>query len=663
MKLGVCYYPEHWPPERWAVDARMMCDAGLSIVRIAEFAWQKMEPEEGEFTFEWLDNAIETLHAAGLKVVLGTPTATPPAWLCTAHPEILPVDANGHRRRFGSRRHYCSNQPVYHEHTRRIVQAMAQRYGHHPAIIGWQTDNEFGCHDTTRCYCETCAQKFRVWLKARYNTLDELNHAWGTVFWSQTYSDWDEIQPPNLTVTEANPSQVLDYYRFSSDSVVAYQQIQIDILRATVSKSHFITHNLMGAFPDLDYHDLSRPLDFVTWDSYPTGHSETSQLYNPHETRTLFAHDVGDPYVTGFGHDLTRGVKQAPYWVMEQQAGNVNWAAYNSGVRPGTVRLWTWHALASGADAVIYFRWRAGLFAQEQHHSGLLHHDASPNVGYNDVVSMKSELEFMSKISAVPTQAEVALLHDYDDLWAIQLQPHNKDFAYQRHLFVYYRALQRLGIPVDIASKDADLNQYKLVIAPTVFTSQQGLADKLAGYVQSGGNLLFGVRTGIKTESNLVTDRPLPGVFREMVGATVTAWHSLPPGASYALRSDLPNFDSAQLWAESLNPDADTLALASYTTTPFEGQAAITDHAYGNGHVFYVGLYPTLDQTQALLFHLSIQLGLEQLARLPEGLIACRRGVHLILLNFTDASLTAEVGDQMVTVAGRDIQVIAKPGS
>jgi beta-galactosidase len=299
----------------------------------------------------------------------------------------------------------------------------------HPAIIGWQTDNEF-CHDT-RCYCETCAQKFRAWLKARYKTIDELNQAWGAVFWSQTYSNWDEIQPSNLTVTEANPSHALDYYRFSSDTVVAYQQIQIDILRSTVSRSQFVTHNLMGTFPDLDYHDLSQPLDFVTWDSYPTGYQETTQLYNQNETRPVFAHDVGDPYVTGFCHDLTRGIKKAPYWVMEQQAGNINWAIYNPGIRPGTVRLWTWHALASGADAVVYFRWRACLFAQEQYHSGLLHHDASPDVGYDDVVAMKNE---WNNVESNWIDAGTGrLLHDYDDLWACA-QPHNKDFAYQRHL-------------------------------------------------------------------------------------------------------------------------------------------------------------------------------------------------------------------------------------
>jgi beta-galactosidase len=253
---------------------------------------------------------------------------------------------------------------------------------------------------------------------------------------------------------------------------------------------------------------------------------------------------------------------------------------------------------------------------------------------------------------------QVALLHDYDNLWALQLQPHRRGFSYQRHLFVYYRALQGLGIPVDIVSQDADLSRYKLVIAPTIFISNPTSADKLAGYVQGGGNILFGVRTGIKTETNLVTDQPLPGVFRDLAGTTVTAWHSLPPGISYDMQSDLSHFASAQVWAESLKPDANTRVLAGYKSTPFAGQAVLTDHEYGKGHVFYLGLYPTLDQAQTLLLNLAPQFGIKRLARLPEGLIACVRGSNVILLNFTDAPLTAEVDGQLITVAGRDVQIV-----
>jgi len=409
MKLGVCYYPEQWPADRWPIDARMMREAGLSIVRIGEFAWAMMEPVKGHFTWEWLDQVIETLAGEGLQIVLGTPTAAPPAWLVHADPEVLPVDAQGRRRHFGSRRHCCANSPAYRQHTERIVAAMAARYASHLAVIGWQIDNEFGCHDTARCYCPNCARAFRQWLKVRYHTLDAVNEAWGAVFWSQTYSDWDEIEPPILTIAEANPSQVLDYYRFSSDSWLEYQQLQIDILRSAISQSsaedspqqQFVTTNLMGIFPDLDYRALANPLDLVTWDSYPTRSADmqSERLYPLDEVGSTPAHsyDVGDPAITGFSHDLTRGLKRAPFWVMEQQCGYINNSLFNTGVRSGAVRLWTWHALASGASAVVYFRWRATLYAQEQYHSGLLNQDSSPATGYLDLVKMQAELGLMAQ--------------------------------------------------------------------------------------------------------------------------------------------------------------------------------------------------------------------------------------------------------------------------
>ena len=308
-----------------------------------------MEPAEGQFAWDWLDEAIATLAAAGLEVVLGTPTAAPPAWLTHDDPDVLPVDAQGRVRNSGTRRHYCPTSPTYRRHSERIVRAMAQRYGRHPAVVGWQIDNEFGCHDTVRCYCDQCAAAFRDWLKRKYGTLEALNEAWGAVFWSQNYGRWEEIRLPNLTPTGANPSHVLDYDRFASETTVAYQQLQVDLLRQHTA-GQFITTNTLGLFDDLNHHDLARPLDFIAWDSYPTGYAEMhgESLYLPDKPSGSFAYDVGDPYVTGFCHAQARGYKQAPFWVMEQQCGPVNWARFNTIVRPGTVRLWTWHALAGG---------------------------------------------------------------------------------------------------------------------------------------------------------------------------------------------------------------------------------------------------------------------------------------------------------------------------
>jgi beta-galactosidase len=669
MKLGVCYYPEHWPEQRWPVDARLMRQAGLSLVRIADFAWVAIEPDEGEFSWDWLDRAIGVLAAEGLQIVLCTPTASPPPWLCRAYPDILPVDVQGRRRRFSSRRHYCPNNPTYHKHTERIVSAMTSRYGGHPAVVAWQVDNEFGCHDTARCYCEACAASFRSWLEAKYGTIAALNQAWGTIFWSQTYGDWSEIDPPNLTIAGPNPSHLLDYYRFSSDSYVNYQGLQITILRSSISDNQLITTNFMSQYTDLDYYDLASALDFVSVSSYPTGHAESrSGTYMPSSVQPNLPYDVGDPYIYSLVYTLMRGFKQKrPFWIMEQQCGNVNWGEYNTGIRPGTVRLWTWHALASGAEAVLYFRWRAGLFAQEQLHSGLLNHDASPAVGFADLQAMKADRSLMSEVAREPHKAEIGFLLDFDSIWGLRFQPHHRYFGFMRHLFVFYRALQRLGIPADVLSTGTDLSAYKLVILPSAFVATEQLASTLKDFTRAGGMVLFGVRSGFKTTDNRVIDLPLPGYFRDLVCATVTDWHSLPPGTSYDLKTTFPGIvGPATVWAEALHPvsseaqvlDPNLQILAHYTSGPFKSRAALVEHKVGAGRALYLGWFPSDQQAEMLLAHLASQAGIKSLAALPEGLIAIQRGKYIVLLNFTDEPLQATVNERPLIVGPRDLEVL-----
>ena len=276
MKLGCCYYPEHWPESIWAEDARRMRKMGLSLVRIGEFAWSRIEPEPGHYDWDWLDRAIDTLAAAGLKVILGTPTATPPKWLLDSMPDMVAIDENGRPRGFGSRRHYCFSHEGYRAECRRIVTALATRYGNHPAIVIWQTDNEYGCHDTVLSFSVAAAAAFRNWLAARYGAVEALNAAWGNVFWSMEYRAFAEIDPPHLTVTEANPAHWLDYRRFASDQVVSFNREQVDILSA-LSPGRDITHNFMGFFTEFDHHAVGgRDIDVATWDSYPLGYPSNS---------------------------------------------------------------------------------------------------------------------------------------------------------------------------------------------------------------------------------------------------------------------------------------------------------------------------------------------------------------------------------------------------
>ena len=348
MKLGVCYYPEQWPESLWADDARRMAELGIRHVRIGEFAWSRIEPSPGELQWDWLDRAVETLARAGLEVVMGTPTATPPKWLVDRHPGMLAVDAQGRERRFGSRRHYDFSSDAYLEEARRIVTLQAQRYGRHPAVTAWQTDNEYGCHDTVVSWSDQAVRRFRLWLRERYGTVARLNEAWGNVFWSQEYRSFDEIDAPLLTVTESNPAHRFDFRRFASDEVLRFNRMQVEILREH-APGRPVSHNFMLFFTEFDHHKVAADLDFVGWDSYPLGALEMFWFSDEEKRRWL---RTGHPDFAAFHHDLYRGMSRLPFWVMEQQPGPVNWAHWNPSPKDGMVRLWTWEAFAHGAGVV-----------------------------------------------------------------------------------------------------------------------------------------------------------------------------------------------------------------------------------------------------------------------------------------------------------------------
>lgn len=650
MNLGVCYYPEHWPESRWSTDAKLLHDAGLTIARMAEFAWSKLEPRPGEFDFGWLDRAIETFARENQSIVLGTPTASPPSWVSRGYPETLPVDMQGRVINFGGRRHYCANSPIYRELSARIVDAMAGHYGADARVIGWQIDNEFGEGDTTRCYCQNCATAFRVWLERKYKTMAALNDAWGNAFWSQEYSDWSQIAPPNLMGSHSpNPSHALDYYRFASDSFCEYQQVQIDALRAFIPGDQFITHNFMGLFPDLDAYALAEPLSFVTWDSYPTGHTDRAGPIMNHADDGEYAYDVGNPYLVGLEHAVVRGSKQGlPFWIMEQQAGNVNWGTYNPAPRPGVMHLWLWHNFFAGAETTVFFRERATWFAHEQYHSGLLNHDGSPAQGYLDIQSFSEQRALMQSLQDTHVKNDVALLISYEDLWALELQPHAQDFNYWNVVLTWYAALIRAGVPCDVISKDADLSNYKLVVAPSLHLADDALSAHLTKYVESGGLLVLGIRSGFKTPTNKVTGEPLPGALCTLVGATVTSWQSLPPDITMPVALMWRGWQriNAARWLETLEVESDSAGvIASYvgataSTPQLDGRAAMTVNQVGAGRVLYCGWLPDQAQADSLVGMLLPEAQVEPVGIVPQGVMVGRRvrdgKTCWGLINFTD---------------------------
>lgn len=562
QRLGVCYYPEHWPESLWREDARRMRELGLTYVRIGEFAWSRLEPSENRYDFGWLDRAFDVLDREGLKIVLGTPTATPPRWLVNKMPDMVALDAAGRPRKFGSRRHYCFSHAPYAEACERIVAALAQRYGAHPALAAWQTDNEYGCHDTVESYSASAASAFRSWCEKKYGTIDALNRAWGNVFWSMELASFADVEPPNLTVTEANPAHRLDFRRFSSDRVAAFNRRQVAIIRR-FSPDRPILHNFMGAFTAFDHYRVGKDLDAAAWDSYPLGFLERSRRSEADKLRHM---RTGDPDFQSFHHDLYRSCGRGRFWIMEQQPGAVNWGEWNPAPADGAVRLWSHEAFAAGAEVVSYFRWRQAPFAQEQMHEGLLLPNSAPNAAFEEVRRVASELQTLG--AAVETErSDVALVFDYESAWAWEIQPQGRDFSYEELVMDFYRGLRRAGLSIDVVPPTAEaVRERKLVLAPGLFCADPDLVTELEN---GGAVVLLGPRSGARTGDFQIPAQLPPGELRRLAKVAVERVESLRPGVSIAIPDGRGAFER---WREKIA--ADEGARVELTTT--DGQAALT---------------------------------------------------------------------------------------
>ncbi|GGA59708.1 beta-galactosidase [Pelagibacterium lentulum] len=619
--LGVCYYPEHWPEEKWAEDAALMARTGLVWVRIGEFAWSRLEPQPGQLDFAWLDRAIETLGAAGLKVVLGTPTATPPRWMLDQHPDMLAVDREGRTRKFGSRRHYCFSHIGYRKACARIVTLLAERYGRNRHVAAWQTDNEYGCHDTVISYSDAARAEFRNWLAQRYQSPQALNRAWGNVFWSMDYESFEQIDLPNLTVCEANPAHEMAFRRFSSDQVVSFNRLQTEILRRHTDAP--IIHNYMSRYTDFDHFDVGADLDIASWDSYPLGHlitrTDASEEDKKHYLRQ------GDPDNQAFHHDLYRAVGKGRWWIMEQQPGPVNWADYNPAPLPGMARLWAWEAFAHGAEAVCYFRWRQAPFAQEQMHAGLLRPDSEPAPALAEAAQVAQELADMPEVET--GKADAAIIFDYPSAWAWSIQPQGKDFDYVALVFAYYRAMRQLGLNIDIVpASDPDIARYKLVAIPGLMTVPERLSAQLERFE---GVVLAGPRTGCKTEEFSIPV-PLPPALPGL-DTRVAYVESLPPDAPVALEAG-GHFMS---WREKLEGSAEALERCS------DGWPALV----GSGRMFYVGGWGDRVALSRIVGMACRRAGIETL-NLPRDVRVRTTATHRFYFNY---------GGEQIAFAGNDL--------
>lgn len=605
MLFGADYYPEHWPEARWETDCRLMSEAGLTAVRILEFAWARLEPSDGEYQFDWVERFIELAHRYGIEVILGTPSATPPKWLVDQDPTILPVDATGRTKAFGSRRHYSYSNENYLRRSAHIAGELSKRFGSHPAVTAWQTDNEFGCHNTTLQFDTASLVAFRVWLKERYRTIDALNEAWGTVFWSQEYRSFDEVVLPAYTVAQDpgsssldsvdaqghNPGLLLDFSRFSTDAVMRFHNAQVEAIRAHSDRP--VTHNLMGDFTDIDYHRFSETIDFVSWDNYPS-----------------FAWGRTAPHDIGFRHSLMRGLKQKPFWVMEQQSGPCGWRTLGDTPAPGEIRLWTMQAVAHGAEAIVYFRWRACRTGTEQYWYGILDHDGVPRRRYQEVAdTVQTAAPMRTIIDHTEPTADIALVHDYEILWSHQFQPHNPEFNYTELLHTYYRSLASRGFNVSVTALSTALKQARVILLPAYSMVDDDAVEALEHFVSNGGVLVTGFRAGIRDRNNTMIDEQIPGRLSTLAGVKVTEFDSLNWGRQVSVKG-LFGSSKASVWTDILEIDG-AKELASYTDGSFAGTAAVTQKEFGSGFCIYVGCDLTEDAVSVVLSTAADLAGVE----------------------------------------------------
>ncbi|MCE2729492.1 MAG: beta-galactosidase [Sphingomonadaceae bacterium] len=643
--LGVCYYPEHWSEDHWPRDAQRMYDLGLRFVRIGEFAWGRIEKAEGIFDWAWMDRAIDVLGGAGLKVVLGTPTATPPKWLCEKYPDILPVDIHTRQvRGFGSRRHYDFSSETYLVHAERITAAMAARYGSHPHVAGWQTDNELCCHDTTMSASPAALEKFRAYCAQRYGTIAALNAAWGNVFWSMEYDHFDQIDLPFFTVCETNPAHRLAYRRFASEQVVRFHDVMISAIRRHAAPHQWVTHNIIPpATTGVDNAALTRDLDFVSYDNYPLGFSDQLMAKASADEWKPFMR-TGHPDLAALNFDSVRGLSKGAWWVMEQQPGPVNWAPHNPRPARGMVRHWTLQAFAHGAACVAYFRWRQVPFAQEQMHAGLRRPDDMPAAAWAEVEQAASDMQLLGDLSVVAAKSPVAIVIDPMSGWVDDIERQGAGYRYDAVVFQYYRALRGLGVDVDFVSAgDAQLAGYRLVIVPTMAVVDDAAFDALHA---SDGLLLFGPRAGAKTDEFSMSEGLPPGRLRELVPVKVASVETLRADCGGIVAYKGAEYESGR-WRETIEVgDADIIA------TYEDGAPA----AVRAGRSIYLA---TLTD-DAFLTNVLVDLCAEadvQITPLPPTLRLRRRGELTFAFNLDSVSARAPApaGAEFV-IGGSDIE-------
>ncbi|GKX65058.1 beta-galactosidase [Inconstantimicrobium mannanitabidum] len=570
MKIGVDYYPEHWDINNIKSDINLMRKTGVKLVRLAEFAWCRLEPAEGVYDFKWLDDAIELFGENDIQIVLGTPTCTPPLWLYEKYPYAIQVDKNGNRSFTGIRGHRCFNSPSMRKFTNLIVEKMTKHYANSKVVIGWQIDNEL---EANNCCCEHCSNKFREWLKNKYGTLETMNKEHGNVVWSGEYTSWEQVKPPLGGSPHLNPSYLLDFDRYAADSTVEYVKFQLEIIRRNCPK-HFVTTNTWFPYYIPNFHKTFKELDFVSYDNYPT----TKVIDNKD---SLHSH--------AFHCDLMRGIKRQNFWIMEQLSGPLGcWMPMTRTTKPGMIKGYSFQAIAHGADTVVHFRWRNATIGAEMFWHGLIDHSNVPGRRFNEFAELCNDV---NKISAELRDSviknEVAILYSSEQEYAFKIQPQVQNMYYLEQLQLFHQSLLRLGVGADIIDWSEDLSSYKIVIAPTLYITNETVTKNLYSFVKAGGTLILTNRTGVKYPNNTCVMKPLPGDFAECAGIVVTEYDPLGEDKLTVKSYNNKTYECTQ-WCDLIEPTT-AKVIATYNDDFFKGTAAVTVNNYKSGKVYYLG--------------------------------------------------------------------------
>ncbi|MCP1183503.1 beta-galactosidase [Paenibacillus sp. 1781tsa1] len=637
MFYGGDYNPEQWDHETHLEDLRMFQLAGIDIATINVFSWALIQPDEVTYRFEELDQLINRLYENGVYICLATSTAAHPAWMAKKYPDVLRVDADGRKRKFGGRHNSCPNSPTYRKYAEKIADKLAERYKDHPAVLVWHISNEYG----GECYCDNCEKAFRVYLKERYQTLEQVNKAWNTNFWGHTFYDWDEIVlPSNLSEHWGNNNSTfqgisLDYSRFNSDSMLDCYLLEYDAIKKHIPDS-VVTTNLMGFFKQLDYFKWAKHMDIVSWDSYPGLATPVS--------------------FTAMAHDLMRGLKDGqPFMLMEQTPSQQNWQPYNSLKRPGVMRLWSYQSVAHGADTIMFFQLRRSIGACEKYHGAVIEHAGHENTRvFREVAELGKELQMLGDTTLdASVESKVAIVFDWDNWWAIEKSSGpTVALNYVDQIHKYYAAFFRRNIQVDIISVDTDMSTYDIVLAPVLYMVKPGFAAKLEKYVEAGGTFLTTFFSGIVNENDLVTTGGYPGELRKLLGIWVEEIDALLPEQKNRIvlkeaYGDLEGEYDCGMLCDLLHSEGAEV-IAEYGDDFYKGMPVVTRNTFGQGEAWYVASDPDERFLDGLLGQLAAAKNVDSLLETPEGVEVSARTKdgkpYLFVMNHNATTQSYDLG-------------------